>query len=522
MRQSKDLIFEISKPGRTGYSLPKEDDLGINIADHIDQDLLRQESPELPEVSEGMTVRHYTALSNRNFGVDSGFYPLGSCTMKYNPKINEDIARYGQFVATHPYQREDTVQGNLEVLYRLNKMLQDITGMARFTLHPSAGAHGEHTGLMIIKAYHMERKKEKEKMAQMDHVGQATQQEQIAQADQVNQQGHGQQADQGENRTKVIIPDSAHGTNPASASMCGFDVIEVKSNDEGLVDIDSLKEVVGNDTAALMLTNPNTLGLFERDIVEIAEIVHNAGGLLYYDGANANAILGKVLPSEMGFDVIHLNLHKTFGTPHGGGGPGSGPVGVTEELLPYLPVPVVEKQNNKYVLNYDYPLSIGKIRGAYGNFGVLLKAFAYILSMGGEGLKRVAEDAVLNANYLMTLLKGHYDLPYENTCMHEFVLSCIRQKNQGASTLDIAKRLIDYGIHPPTVYFPLIVKEALMIEPTETAEKESLDEFAKAMIEIAREIEEDADKVQQAPYTTVVGRLDEVKAARKPVVRWEG
>jgi glycine dehydrogenase subunit 2 len=485
MRQKKELIFELSRQGQIGFSLPEEDFDGISPQDYFGSDMLREDEPNLPETSEWTIMRHYTALSKRNFGVDSGFYPLGSCTMKYNPKVNEDISRYPAFTATHPYQPEDMVQGNLELLYRMDKLLQEIIGMDRFTLQPAAGAHGELTGLMLIKAYHR-------------HRGDY-------------------------NRMEVIVPDSAHGTNPASAGMCGFSVVEVKSNEEGLVDLEALREVVSEKTAALMLTNPNTLGLFEKNIIKIAEIVHNVGGLLYYDGANANAILGKTRPGDMGFDVVHLNLHKTFGTPHGGGGPGSGPVGVKESLVPYLPVPVVEKvaDVDSYYFDYNYPKSIGKVKAACGNFGVILKAFAYILAMGAEGLTRVSEDAVLNANYLKEILKEYYELPYDRVCKHEFVLSGAVFKKQDVSTLDIAKRLIDFNYHPPTVYFPLIVKEAIMIEPTESADKDTLDGFAEVLIEIAREAQENPDLVKIAPHNTPVGRLDEVTAARRPVLRWK-
>lgn len=485
MREGKKLIFEMSSPGRSGFSLPDADFTGIKIDSYLSEDMLRKQEPNLPEVSEVEVVRHFTALSNRNFGVDSGFYPLGSCTMKYNPKVNEDVARFSGFAMSHPYQGEEKVQGNLQLIHELERMLAEITGMDRVTMQPAAGAHGELTGLMMIKAYH-------------EHNGDM-------------------------NRKEVIVPDSAHGTNPASAALIGYKIKEIKSNENGLVDIEALKKAVSEKTAALMLTNPNTLGLFETEILEMQKIVHEAGGLLYYDGANANAILGKSRPGDMGFDVLHLNLHKTFSTPHGGGGPGAGPVGVKEKLVPFLPVPVIDKVENeeRYVMNYDRPQSIGKVKSCYGNFAVLVRAYAYILAMGGEGLRQVSEDAVLNANYLKEILKEHYDLPFDQVCKHEFVLSGSKQKKQGASTLDIAKRLIDYKYHPPTIYFPLIVKEALMIEPTETESKETLDVFAQAMIGIAKEIEENPEGVTQAPLSTVVGRLDEVTAARNPILRWK-
>lgn len=480
--KGRPLIFEISKPGRKAYSLPDCDVPQLALEEMVPKECLREEDAMLPEVSEVDVVRHFTRLSQLNYGVDSGFYPLGSCTMKYNPKVNEDVASLAGFTQVHPLQPDETVQGCLEILYRMDRLLSEITGMDRFSLQPAAGAHGEMTGLMVIKAYHQ-------------HRGDAK-------------------------RNKIIVPDSAHGTNPASAAMVGFDVVEVKSNDKGEVDLEELKAVVDDTTAGLMLTNPNTLGLFEKNILEIADIVHKAGGLLYYDGANMNAILGIARPGDMGFDVVHLNLHKTFSTPHGGGGPGAGPVGVKKELEPFLPVPVVEFKDGRYYLDYDRPLSIGRVKSFYGNFGVIVKAYAYIMSMGAEGLREVAESAVLNANYLMERLKEYYHIPYHRRCMHEFVISAQRQKEKGVSALDIAKRLMDFGFHPPTMYFPLIVKEALMIEPTETESKETLDAFADALIEIAREVEEQPEKVKDAPHSTPVRRLDEARAARNPVLRW--
>jgi glycine dehydrogenase subunit 2 len=483
MREEKKLIFELGKEGRVGFSLPEDELAEMNIEDQIPEDYLRDQAPELPEVSELEAVRHFTELSTKNHGVDNGFYPLGSCTMKYNAKVNEDVVRYPGFAATHPYQPEAMVQGNLELIYDLEEKLSEITGMDQFTMQPAAGAHGELTGLMIIKAY-------------LKKIG----------------------ADE---KSEVIVPDSAHGTNPASASMVGFKVVEVESNEKGMVDVDALREAVSEKTAGLMLTNPNTLGLFEEDILEMAEIVHDVGGLLYYDGANMNAIMGKARPGDMGFDIVHLNLHKTFGTPHGGGGPGSGPVGVTEELLKFLPNPLVEKDGDSYSFNFDRSDSIGKVRSYYGNFGVAIKAYAYLLALGAEGVKRVSEDAVLNANYLKEKLKEYYDLPYDQVCKHEFVLSGKRQKKKGAATLDIAKRLLDFGVHPPTVYFPLIVEEALMVEPTETETVETLNKFVDTMIQIDEEIDEDSDIAHNAPHNTVVGRLDETTAARKPEIRWK-
>lgn len=477
------LVFEISQKGRAAYSLPCCDVPEKGLENYIPKEYLRESPPELPEVSEVDVVRHYTRLSQMNYGVDSGFYPLGSCTMKYNPKVNEKVSNLTGFKRIHPYQDEGTVQGCLQLMYEMDKMLCEITGMDRFSLQPSAGAHAEVTGLMMIKAYH-------------DYNRQTQ-------------------------RNKIIVPDSAHGTNPASAAMVGLEVVEVKSDDRGNVDINDLKKLIGKDTAGFMLTNPNTLGLFEKNIAEIADIVHSSGGLLYYDGANANAILGITTPGHMGFDIVHLNLHKTFSAPHGGGGPGSGPIGVKKELAPFLPVPMVEFKDDSYYLEYNRPLSIGKVKSFYGNFSVVVKAYAYLMSMGFEGLKSVSETAVLNANYLMRKLKKYFDIPYESTCMHEFVISGERQKQLGVTTYDIAKRLLDFGIHPPTVYFPLIVKEAMMIEPTETEGKETLDEFVGVLAKIAEEAEREPEKLKHSPSNTPVGRLDEAKAARSSVLRWK-
>jgi glycine dehydrogenase subunit 2 len=482
-KEDMPLIFEISSPGRIGYSLPEMDVPEIDIAELLPEGYLREEAAELPEVSELDIMRHYTALSKRNHGVDSGFYPLGSCTMKYNPKINENVARFNGFAHIHPLQDESSVQGALELMYDLQQHLIEITGMDEVTLQPAAGAHGEWTGLMMIRAFH--------------------------------------EANGDSGRTKVIVPDSAHGTNPASATVAGFDTITVKSNEQGLVDLDDLRRVVGPDTAALMLTNPNTLGLFEENIVEMAEIVHSAGGKLYYDGANLNAVLSKARPGDMGFDVVHLNLHKTFTGPHGGGGPGSGPVGVKSDLIPFLPKPIVTKRGESYIFDYDRPQSIGRVKPFYGNFGINVRAYTYIRSMGPDGLKAVTENAVLNANYMMRRLAEYYDLPFDKHCKHEFVLSGKRQKKLGVRTLDIAKRLLDFGYHPPTIYFPLNVEECIMIEPTETESKETLDEFIDAMIQIAKEAEENPEIVQEAPHTTVIGRVDEATAARKPILRYQ-
>lgn len=476
------LLFEISKPERVALNLPACDVPLPQGPAKLPNELLRSKPADLPEVSQLDLIRHYTNLSRRNFGVDSGFYPLGSCTMKYNPKVNEDIGRYPGFAAIHPLQDSSTVQGALKVMYDMEKYLAEISGMDAVTLQPVAGAHGELTGLKLISAYHRHRQ---------------------------------------DKRTKVIVPDSAHGTNPASAAVCGLTIVEIKSNEDGSVNLDALREAAGTDTAALMLTNPSTLGLFESQIEEIAHIVHQAGGLLYYDGANMNAIMGLVRPGDMGFDVVHFNLHKTFSTPHGGGGPGSGPVGVKKELAPFLPLPVVNFDGEKYDFDDDRPLSIGKMHTFYGNFGIILRAYAYILAMGPEGLRQTSEDAVLNANYCLSQLKKDYDTPFARHCMHECILTSKQQKQFGVRTLDIAKRLLDYGYHPPTIYFPLIVEEAMMIEPTESESKETLDGFIEVMHKIAAEAQENPELILQAPETTVVGRLDETTAARKPVVRWK-
>jgi glycine dehydrogenase subunit 2 len=476
------LLFELSQPGRTGYSLPPLDVPETDTTEAFDSAYIRTEPAALPELSELQIIRHYTALSRRNYGVDSGFYPLGSCTMKYNPKINEDIIRMDGFSHVHPYQDPKTAQGALELMFDLQEQLKEITGMYDVSLQPAAGAHGEWAGLMMIRALH-------------------------------EKNGETQ-------RTKVIVPDTAHGTNPASATVAGFEAVTVKSNEQGLVDLDDLRRLVGEDTAALMLTNPNTLGLFEKDILEMAEIVHEAGGKLYYDGANLNAIMGYTRPGDMGFDVVHLNLHKTFTGPHGGGGPGSGPVGVSEELAAFLPKPVVRKQDGIVILDEDRPESIGRVKPYYGNFGINVRAYTYIRTMGPEGLKRVSEYAVLNANYMMRRLSEVFELPYTQHCKHEFVLSGRKQKKLGVRTLDIAKRLLDFGYHPPTIYFPLNVEEALMIEPTETEAKETLDSFIDTMLEIAKDAEENPEIVQEAPYTTIVSRMDETTAARKPVLRY--
>lgn len=476
------LIFEASRKGRRAYRLADLDVERKDISSLIPKAFLREEAADLPELSEPEVVRHYTRLSRLNHGVDVGFYPLGSCTMKYNPKVNEVVSRLDGFSNLHPHIDDEEAQGALELIYNLDNYLSEITGMAKVSLHPIAGSQGELTGMMIIKAYH-------------ESIG----------------EGH---------RNKILIPDSAHGTNPSSAKMAGFDVLEVASNDRGNVDIDALKAMMDDDVAGLMLTNPNTLGLFEEDILEISNIVHDGGGLLYFDGANSNAILGITRPGDMGFDIVHLNLHKTFSTPHGGGGPGSGPVGVVSELVPFLPGPIVRKEEDLFVLDYDLPTSIGSVGAFYGNFGVYLKAYAYILSLGAEGLRDVTEAAIINANYMMERLKPYYDISFDRICMHEFVISAARQKKLGVSAMDISKRLIDYGFHPPTTYFPLIVREALMIEPTETESRETLDAFIEVMIEIAKEAEENPENLQEAPHKAAIKRLDETRAARDLKLKW--
>ncbi|MGI6423677.1 MAG: aminomethyl-transferring glycine dehydrogenase subunit GcvPB [Tepidanaerobacteraceae bacterium] len=477
------LIFEKSKDGKEGFRLNQLEVPDVEINETLGEDYLREEV-DLPEVSELDVIRHYTKLSRMNFGVDNGFYPLGSCTMKYNPKINEEIAAMPEFTQLHPYAPEELSQGTLEIMYHTQNLLAEITGMDCFTLQPAAGAHGELTGILIIKKYLELR---------------------------------------GEKRTKIIVPDSAHGTNPATASQAGFKIVKVKSDADGLVDIDALKEIVDEDVAALMLTNPNTLGLFEKNILDISKILHDKGALLYYDGANLNAIMGVARPGDMGFDVVHLNLHKTFSTPHGGGGPGSGAVGVKAFLKDFLPKPIAAKKDNMYCLDYDIPHSIGKIHGFYGNLGVVLKAYTYIRALGSKGLKEASEIATLNANYLLNKIKDIFEIQKETLCKHEFVVSCNNWKEKfDIRALDIAKRLLDYGFHPPTVYFPLIVDEALMIEPTETESKETLDAFADTLRKIYQEAKENPDLLKSAPHDTFVRRVDEVKAAREMKLKYEG
>ncbi len=460
---------------------------GVNVSDIDDEpmgissDKLRTSTIGLPQLSELEVMRHYKELGDKNFCVESGMYPLGSCTMKYNPKVNEYLASLEGFTDLHPLMPDEDSQGALQLMYNLQEALKQISGMSAVTLQPAAGAHGELTGMMIIKKY-------------FESIG--------------------------ENRTKVIIPDSAHGTNPASAMMCGFQIVQVKSNDKGLVDVNHLREIVDGDVAAIMMTNPNTLGLFEEEVLEIADIMHQNGSLLYYDGANLNAIMGYTNPAIMNFDVCHMNLHKTFSTPHGGGGPGAGPVGVVEKLKKFLPKPTIEFDGEKYYRNYDMPESIGKVKAFSGNFGILVRAYAYILMMG-VNLKHASADAVLNANYVMKKLKGAYDIAYDEHCMHEFVICGEKQKHEGASTLYIAKRLMDYGFHPPTVYFPLIVHEALMIEPTETEVKKRLDDFVDVMLKIADEIKSNPEVVLSAPHSAPIKKVDETQAARHPDLKYE-
>ena len=473
------LIFDKSQPGRTGVNVSPSD---VPTSIHLKSGLLRKDIADLPELSELDVVRHFTELSRKNFGVDTNFYPLGSCTMKYNPKVTERVAGYPGFAHLHPLLPQLRLggiltQGSLEVLYEMDILLREIAGMAEFTMQPMAGAHGELTGVMMMAAYHR---------------------------------------DKGNTKKTILVPDSAHGTNPASAAIAGYTVTVVPSDDDGLMDLDALKEMVNDEVAGLMLTSPNTLGLFNPHVKEICDIIHSVDGLAYYDGANLNAIIGKVRPGDIGFDIVHFNLHKTFATPHGGGGPGAGPVGVSEKLVDYLPVSIVVKRDDgTYSLEYNRPKTIGYIAPFYGNFGIILRAYAYILTLGKEGLERVSDNAVLNANYIKEKLKKYYDLPYPQVCKHECVFSATRQNEFGVHGIDIAKGLIDEGFHPPTMYFPLTVKEAMMIEPTETESKETIDAFIDAMIKMAKKAETEPETLLAAPVTTPVGRLDETKAAKQ-------
>ena len=472
------LIFEHTKSGRKGTELPSLYVSSNELMHYIPDAFRRLKDAPLPEVSEPEVIRHYIRLSQQNFSVDTHFYPLGSCTMKYNPKINEDLASLNGFTHVHPYAPCDHVQGILQIMYELEQYLCALTGMSRFSLQPAAGAHGELTGMMLVKAYH-------------DIQGDTK-------------------------RKKVIVPDSSHGTNPASAALHGFQTVEIKSNRRGRVDLPQLRDIIDDECACLMLTNPNTLGLFEDEIVQIAEVVHQRGGLLYYDGANLNAMMGLCRPSDMGFDIVHLNLHKTFSTPHGGGGPGAGPVGVVKNLVNYLPIPIVDKKGDEYFLNNSLPHTIGKVKAFYGNIGVLIKAYCYIRSLGLKGLLQATKDAIINANYIKNKVRDYYRLPYEGHCMHEFVLSAQDFKQNGIHASDIGKRLLDYGFHAPTISFPLIVQEALMIEPTETESKETLDAFIDALRRIAEEAKNNPEIVKNAPHSLHRNRCDEVMAARFP------
>ena len=473
-----ELLFEISKDGRKESLLPICDVPEVAF----DSKLLRSEAPKLPQIAEIDLGRHYTKLMKQTHGVNDGFYPLGSCTMKYNPRVNEAMANQPGFADIHPLQPVETAQGCLEVMYEAEQLLCEITGMDGMTFQPAAGAHGEYTGLLLMRGYHL---------------------------------SNGDTA-----RTKIIVPDSAHGTNPASAVMAGFTVVSIPSNENGGVDLEALRKAVGPDTAGLMLTNPNTVGLFDPNILEITKIVHDAGGLCYYDGANLNAIMGHVRPGDMGFDCVHLNLHKTFSTPHGGGGPGSGPVGCKKFLEPFLPTPRVIKAENGFAFTAPEK-SMGRVRSFYGNFLVVVRALTYVLTLGKEGIPAASAGAVLNANYLMSKLKYSYDMAYNVPCMHEFVMSLEKLKHEtGVSAMDVAKRLLDFGMHPPTMYFPLIVHESLMVEPTETESKETLDAAADVFLKILEEARTDAESLHTAPHNCYIGRPDEVQAARKPVLRY--
>lgn len=473
------LLFERSRAGRGSDLLPACD---VPVVTY-DQGLLRAEAPRLPEMAEVDLSRHYTELAKQTHGVNDGFYPLGSCTMKYNPRVNEEAAAQPGFTQLHPLQPVETVQGALEVIHTAETMLCEITGMDGMTFQPAAGAHGEYTGLLLIRKYH---------------------------------QSRGDTA-----RTKIIVPDSAHGTNPASATMAGFKVVSVPSNEQGGVDLDALRKAVGPDTAGLMLTNPNTVGLFDPNILEITQIIHDAGGLCYYDGANLNAIMGHVRPGDMGFDCVHLNLHKTFSTPHGGGGPGSGPVGCKAMLAQFLPSPHVEEKDGKFVFAAPEH-TMGQVRSFYGNFLVVVKALAYLITLGKEGIPEASAGAVLNANYLMKQLAGAYDMSYDTQCMHEFVMTLQGLAHDtGVTAMDVAKRLLDFGMHPPTMYFPLIVHEALMVEPTETESVETLDEAARVFLDILAEAKTDAESLHHAPHDCPIGRPDEVTAARSPILRYD-
>jgi glycine dehydrogenase subunit 2 len=475
------LVFEISQPGRTGVTLPDCDVPERPIAELLPGVALRDEL-RLPEVAQVDLMRHFVRLSQKNFSIDTNFYPLGSCTMKYNPKVHEDVARLPGFADIHPFQEPSQVQGALALMHELQGYLAEISGMDAVTLQPAAGAHGELVGVLIIRAYHQQRE---------DRA-----------------------------RRRILVPDSAHGTNPATAAICGFEVTSIKGSPTGGVDLDDLRAKLGPDVAGLMITIPSTLGLFDERILEVTGLVHEAGGLVYCDGANLNAVVGQARFGDLGGDVMHFNLHKTFTTPHGGGGPGAGPVAVKAELARFLPAPIVARRGDQYYLDDDRPDSIGRVRSFNGNFAMLVRAYTYIRMLGPGGLRDVAANAVLNANYVLARLRGAYDLPFDRTCMHEFVLSARNLRPHGVRALDVAKRLIDHGYHPPTIYFPLVVEEALMIEPTETESKETLDAFVEAMLRIAEEARENPDVLHEAPHFTPVRRLDEVTAARRPNIRY--
>lgn len=481
MKYYDKLIFELSHEGRAGYTLPANELKQYSIAT-IPAALQRKTKAELPEVSELDVVRHYTNVSNMNFGVETGFYPLGSCTMKYNPKINDEVAGMPAFSSLHPLQSDETVQGALEVYYKFAETLAEVSGLAEYTLNPFAGSHGELTGLMIMRQYHIKRGDLK--------------------------------------RTKVIVPDSAHGTNPASAAVCGLEIVEVKSNKNGTVNVEDLKPLLDDTIAGIMLTNPNTLGIFETEILDIAKQVHQAGGLLYYDGANLNPLLGKCRPGDMGFDIMHINVHKTFSTPHGGGGPGIGPVGVVEKLREFLPNPRVKKDGDRYYVDCGEN-SLGYVSGFLGNFAVAMRGYTYILTLGKENMMDVGPLATLNANYIKESLKKYYYLPIEGICKHEFVFDGLADKSTGVTTLDVAKRLLDYGYHAPTIYFPLLFQQSIMIEPVETESLDTLNAFIDVMTKVAIEAKEDPEKVKHAPYSTPVRRLDETMAAKKPLLKYK-
>ena len=481
MNKSASIIFDKSVKGRMGVKLPLSEVDSLELSTNINPSLLREIPAELPEITEPEVVRHFVNLSTKNHHVDKDFYPLGSCTMKYNPKINDVIASMPGFAGLHPDQPEESAQGALQLMYELEQMLKKITGMSRVTLQPSAGSQGEFVGILMIKKYHEKN---------------------------------------GEDRKYIIIPETAHGTNPASVILGGFKTRQVKSDDRGRVDIEDLKSKVDSEVAGMMLTQPNTLGLFEDDIEEIASVIHGVGGLMYMDGANLNALVGLARSADMGFDITHINLHKTFSTPHGGGGPGAGPIAVVEKLVPFLPVPMIDEVDDKYTLNFGTDDSIGRIHTFFGNFGILVRAYVYILTLGDEGLKNMTKMAILNANYLKARLEGKFDVPFSEGTLHEFVASGVKQKERGIKVLDIAKSLLDYGYHAPTIYFPINIPEAMMMEPTESETKATLDSFADALLEIDERIDTDPDSLKEAPITTPVRRLDETKANREPNLRW--